>query len=106
MLKSLLITILAGTLFNPSEIVLALPGSTQTVIYPTIKRSTIIHPVQRPSSTKFSLRTSQSSSHHRCFQIDADSKMYIRDQQGGNVYYPPNNPSSYTRTMTKHQRCN
>ncbi len=106
MLKSLLITILASTLFNSSEVVLALPGSTQTVVYPTIKRAKIIRPVQQPSSAKLSSQISQSPSSRRCFQVDPNSKMYIRDRQGGNVYYPTNTPSSYARTMTRYQRCN
>jgi hypothetical protein len=84
-----------------------LPGLAQTVIKPTIQRPTIVRQVTHPSArhaapTKTS-RTSHSTSY--CFQIDADSRMYVRAKNGSGRTYVADGSINSNRTMKRLSRC-
>ncbi len=84
-----------------------LPGSAQTVIKPTIQRPTIVRQVTHPSArhaapTKTS-RTSHSTSY--CFQIDADSRMYVRAKNGSSRTYVTDGSINHNRTTKRLSRC-
>ncbi len=83
-----------------------LPCSAQTIIRTNVQRPKIVRPATRLSSTNFSSKTGISQSSRSCFQIDANSRMYVRDNNGGIRYYAANNSSSYSNIMSKTRRCN
>jgi hypothetical protein len=84
-----------------------LPGLAQTVIKPTIQRPTIVRQVTHTSArhaapTKTN-RTSNSTSY--CFQIDADSQMYVRAKNGSGRTYVAGGSINSNRTMKRLPRC-
>jgi hypothetical protein len=83
-----------------------LPGLAQTTIRTTVKRPTIVYPVRQKSPTNFNSRASISQSSSACFQVDANSKIYVRSKSGGIRYYPTNSSSSYARTIMGYSHCN
>ena len=87
------------------EGVSALPSSAQTVIQATVQRPTTLPSVTPESLTKVNSPTGISKSSRTCFQVDASSRMYIRDENGGVHYYLANDSSSYAKTMTQYPRC-
>jgi hypothetical protein len=84
----------------------ALPCLAQTVIQATVINPTIVTPVANISPTNFnSQATSRSQSSHSCFQVDANSKIFVRDTLSGIRYYPTNSSSSYAKIMKDYPRC-
>jgi hypothetical protein len=103
--KSLLLTIgLTGTAFIGSTAVLSiLPCLAQTAIYSNVQSPTIVLPITNQSSIDLnSPATSQSN--NLCFQVDENSKIYVRKKSGGNRYYQGNS-SSDRNEMMKYPRC-
>jgi hypothetical protein len=100
--KFILSTIcLTGTI----AIVPTLPSLAQTSRYTTVKSPTIVRPITNRSSANFNSKVG-SQSRTACFQVDANSKIYVRNNRGGIRYYPGNNPSSYTQASIAYPRCN
>lgn len=74
--------------------------STQTIVRPSIVR-----PVSSRSTSNLGSQIGAARSSNSCYQVDANSKIYIRHKGGGIRHYPNNNSSSYIRATTAHPRC-
>jgi hypothetical protein len=90
-----------------SAISSTLPCSAQTVIQPIIQLPTIVQQVTNisPSYPAPTEANSISQSNSLCFQIDADSRMYIRYKNGSSRSYVTDSSISYNQTMTRYPRC-
>jgi hypothetical protein len=100
-------TRLVGIAFlNSIALISGLPCLAQTAIYTTIQRPTVISPSVDASQTNFNSTSNIPTSSHECFQVDANSRIYVRDKSGSIHYYPTNSPSSYASAMTGRSRCN
>jgi hypothetical protein len=115
------IKLIGAMSLGSAPLVLALPclaqtfRSTATIVRPSIIRPvssrslrstpTIVRPVSFRSTTNFSSQIGAARSSNSCYQVDANSKIYIRHKGGGSRYYPNNNSSSYAQATTAHPRC-
>jgi hypothetical protein len=106
--KSLLtiVKLIGAISIGSATVIFALPCLAQTVKYTTIVRPKVIRPVSYPSSTNFNSRVGTTQPRNACFQVDANSRMYVRNKGGGIRYYPNNNPNSYSRAIVGYSRCN
>jgi hypothetical protein len=96
----------AATSIYSAMIILPLPCFAQTVKYTTIVRPRVIRPISYQNSTNFTSRVGTTQSRNACFQVDANSRIYVRNISGGIRYYPNNNPSSYSQAIVGYSRCN
>jgi hypothetical protein len=101
--KSLLTTVklIGAVSIGSNTIMLALPCVAQTmIISPTIINPITSESTSSPSTNSIdSVKTSQSNK--LCYQVDENSKIYIRYRSGGSRYYLANNSQA---TMT-YPRC-
>jgi hypothetical protein len=98
---------LIGTIsIGGAAIFFTLPCSAQTVIQPIVQRPTIVQQVTSTSPTYTApTATSSSQSSSLCFQIDAESRMYVRDREDSRRDYVADSSISYNQTANKYPRC-
>jgi hypothetical protein len=98
---------LIGTIsISCAAISFTLPCSAQTVIKPIIQRPTTVEQVTSTSSTyPAPTETTSSQSSSLCFQIDADSRMYVRYRDGSRRSYVADSSISYNQTTNRYPRC-
>lgn len=82
-------------------IAVALPCLAQTTIYSTIVRPNQSEPTSSPSTNNIDSQAQTSQSNKLCYQVDENSKIYIRYKSGGGRYYPENN----SQAAMKYPRC-
>ncbi len=100
---------LIGTIsIGGAAIFFTLPCSAQTVIQPIVQRPTIVQQVTSTSSNSnypAPTETISSPSSYLCFQIDAESRMYVRDREDSRRDYVADSSISYNQTANKYPRC-
>ncbi|AFY96185.1 hypothetical protein Cha6605_5298 [Chamaesiphon minutus PCC 6605] len=102
MTQTLLITkrIIRALSLGSTTVMLALPCVAQTIISPTIINPITSVSTSSPSTNNIdSIKTSQSSK--LCYQVDENSKIYIRYKSGGSRSYVANN----SQAIMTYPRC-
>jgi hypothetical protein len=109
MISRLLTTIklITAISLGSAPLMLALPCFSQTLrSTATIVRPRIVRPISSRSTINLGSQIGTARSSNSCYQVDANSKMYVRNKGGGSRYYLNNNSSSYTQAKIVHSRCN